>query len=150
MSYYFEDFHTGQEIPVGSVTVTEQEIIDFATQFDPQPFHIDHEAAKASHFGGIVASGWHTCGLIMRLMVDGLLKDSGGMGSPGLDGVRWLLPVRPGDTLSVVCAITNTKASNSRPDRGVIWTSWRATNQLGELVCTIDGMSMFKRRGAHA
>jgi acyl dehydratase len=146
MSWYFEDFHPGQEIPLGSRTVTEEEIIAFATQFDPQPFHVDREAAAKSHFGGVVASGWHTCSMMMRMVVDGMMASASSMGSPGLDKVRWILPVRAGDTLSVSYLTTAVKASASRPDRGVVWSSWQAKNQHGELVCTIEGMGMFGRR----
>ena len=146
MSWYFEDFHPGQEIPLGSRTVTEDEIIAFATQFDPQPFHVDREAAAKSHFGGVVASGWHTCSMMMRMVVDGMMASASSMGSPGLDKVRWIRPVRAGDTLSVSYLTTAVKASASRPDRGVVWSSWQAKNQHGELVCTIEGMGMFGRR----
>jgi acyl dehydratase len=143
---YFEDFVVGQTIPVGTRTVTEEEIIVFAKQFDPQPFHVDPEAAAKSMFGGIIASGWHTCGMIMRLMVDGFLNESTSLGSPGVDEVRWIKPVRGGDTLSVTTTILDVKPSGTRPDRGVVWTEWRATNQHGELVATIKGMGMFGRR----
>jgi len=143
---YFEDFVVGQTIPVGTRTVTEEEIIVFARQFDPQPFHIDQEAAAKSMFGGIIASGWHTCSMIMRLMVDGFLKESTSLGSPGVDEVRWIKPVRGGDTLSVTTTILDVKPSGTRPDRGVVWTEWRASNQHGELVATIKGMGMFGRR----
>jgi acyl dehydratase len=98
MTWYFEDFEVGKVFDMGTRTVTEDEIVAFATQFDPQPFHVDSEAAAQSLYGGIIASGWHTCGLIMRLMVDGMLRDSSSMGSPGIDEIRWLKPVRGGDT----------------------------------------------------
>lgn len=145
-AWYFEDFYEGQEIPLGSKTVTEDEIISFAKQFDPQPFHIDHAAAAASHFGGVIASGWHTCSMMMRLVVDGLMAGASSMGSPGLEKVRWIKPVRPGDTLTVVYLTQQVKASDSRPDRGVVWSKWQATNQHGEIVATIEGMGMFGRR----
>jgi acyl dehydratase len=145
-NWYFEDFFPGQEIALGSRTVSEEEIIAFATQFDPQPFHVDRDAAEASIFGGVIASGWHTCSMMMRLVVDKLMSESSSMGSPGLDGVRWLLPVRAGDTISVSYLTTKVKASASRPDRGVVWSKWTATNQHGEDVCTIEGMGMFGRR----
>ena len=144
--WYFEDFHAGQDLDLGSRTLGEEEIIAFATQFDPQPFHVDREAAAHSIYGGVIASGWHTCGTMMRLVVDQLLSKSSSMGSPGLDGVRWLLPVRAGDTLSLRHVTKQVKASSSKPDRGVVWTSWVATNQHGETVCTIEGMAMFRRR----
>ena len=144
--WYLEDFFAGQEIALGSRSVSEEEIIAFATQFDPQPFHVDHEAAAASMFGGVIASGWHTCSMMMRIVVDGMMASSSSMGSPGLDKVRWILPVRAGDTLSVSYLTTAVKASASKSDRGVVWSTWKATNQHGELVCTIEGMGMFARR----
>lgn len=143
---YFEDFYAGQEIALGSRTVSEAEIIAFAREFDPQPFHIDHEAAEASMFGAVIASGWHTCSMMMRMVVDGMMAASSSMGSPGVDKVRWILPVRAGDTLTVTYLTTGVKASGSKPDRGVVWSTWRAVNQRGELVCTIEGMGMFGRR----
>jgi len=148
MNWYFEDFFPGQEIPLGTRTVSEEEIIAFATQFDPQPFHIDHDAAAASPYGGVIASGWHTCSMMMRMVVDGMMASASSMGSPGLEKVRWILPVRAGDTLTVSYLTTAVKASNSKPDRGVVWSTWRAVNQNGELVCTVEGMGMFGRRPA--
>jgi acyl dehydratase len=150
--WYFEDFHPGQVIDLGRRSVTEQEIVDFARQFDPQPFHVDRDAAAASIYGGVIASGWHTCSMMMRLVVDGLMASASSMGSPGLDNVRWLQPVRAGDTLAVRYETTKVKASASRPDRGVVWSKWVATNQCGEEVCIIEGMGMFGRRtgGNHA
>ena len=145
-SWYFEDFYPGQEIELGTRTVSEEEIIAFAAQFDPQPIHVDHEAAAASIYGGVIASGWHTCSMMMRLVVDGLMAGASSMGSPGLDKVRWHLPVRAGDTLRVKYVTSAVKASASRPDRGVVWSSWQAFNQRDELVCTIEGMGMFGRR----
>ncbi len=145
-NWYFEDFFPGQEIALGSRTVSEEEIIAFATQFDPQPFHVDHDAAANSIFRGVIASGWHTCSMMMRLVVDKLMSESSSMGSPGLDGVRWLLPVRAGDTISVSYLTTKVKPSASRTDRGVVWSKWTATNQHGDAVCTIEGMGMFGRR----
>ena len=144
--WYFEDFQPGQEIDLGRRLVTEEEIIAFATQFDPQPFHTDRDAAAASMYGGVIASGWHTCAMMMRMVVDGMPFAESSMGSPGLDGVRWLLPVRGGDTLALRYRTTQVKASNSKPDRGVVWSTWIATNQHGETVCTIEGMAMFRRR----
>jgi acyl dehydratase len=144
--WYFEDFYPGQDIDLGTRTVTEEEIIDFATKFDPQPFHIDREAAAQSIYGSVIASGWHTCSMMMRMVVDGLMAQSSSMGSPGLDGVRWLAPVRAGDTLNVRYQTTQVKASSSKPDRGVVWSKWVAINQHGETVCTVEGMGMFRRR----
>ncbi|WP_292044315.1 MaoC family dehydratase [Massilia sp. UBA6681] len=144
--WYFEDFHPGQEIDLGERSVSEEEIVAFARQFDPQPFHVDRDAAQASIYGGVIASGWHTCSLMMRMVVDGLMASSSSMGSPGLDGVRWLRPLRAGDTIRVRYLTTQVKASNSKPDRGVVWSKWTATNQHGEEICTIEGMGMFARR----
>ena len=148
--WYFEDFYPGQEIDLGERRVSEEEIVAFARQFDPQPFHVDRDAAQASIYGGVIASGWHTCSLMMRMVVDGLMCAAASMGSPGLDGVRWLRPLRAGDTLRVRYLTTRVKASNSKPDRGVVWSKWTATNQHGEEICTIEGMGMFGRRPAGA
>jgi len=146
LKWYFEDLVVGDTLAVGSRTVTEEEIIDFARQFDPQPFHVDKDAASKSIYGGIIASGWHTCGIIMRLIVDGFLNEAASMGSPGLEQIRWIKPVRGGDTLSVTTTILESKASTSKPDRGVVLSEWRATNQHGDLVATVKGMGMFMRR----
>ena len=146
LKWYFEDMEVGRTIEVGSRTVSEEEIIEFAKQFDPQPFHIDKVAAADSLYGGIIASGWHTCSMMMRLMVEGYLRGSSSLGSPGVDEVRWLKPVRGGDTLTVTSTIVEAQASTSKPDRGVVRTVWQATNQRGELVATIKGMGMFGRR----
>jgi acyl dehydratase len=148
--WYFDDFVVGQEIELGERTVNEDEIIAFALQFDPQPFHIDKEAAAQSIYGGVIASGWHTCAMMMRIVLDGMGCEEASMGSPGLDGVRWLLPVRAGDTIKVRYLTREVKASTSKPDRGIVKSTWVATNQKGEDVCTIDGMAMFRRRPAAA
>ena len=148
--WYFEDFFVGQEIDLGETLVSEEDIIAFARQFDPQPFHVDREAASASIYGGVIASGWHTCSLMMRMVVDGMMCSASSIGSPGLDGVRWQRPLRGGDTLGVRYVTTRVKASASKPDRGVVWSTWIATNQHGEEICTIDGMGLFGRRPAVA
>ncbi|MFZ6861001.1 MaoC family dehydratase [Undibacterium sp. Ji67W] len=144
--WYFEDFIPGESIQLGQRTVTEEEIIAFAQQFDPQTFHVDKVAAKESIFGDVIASGWHTCSMMMRMVVDGFIGDSSSMGSPGIDNIRWTAPVRPGDTLTVTAETTGSKVSTSKPDRGVVNTVWKAVNQHGQIVCTIDGMGMFGRR----
>ncbi|HEY8609415.1 MAG TPA: MaoC family dehydratase [Noviherbaspirillum sp.] len=146
IKWYFEDFEVGRTVASGSRTVSEEEIVEFATRFDPQPFHVDRDAAAKSIYGGVIASGWHTCGMMMRVMVDGFLKESSSMGSPGVDEVRWLKPVRPGDTLEITNTVLETRPSTSKPDRGVVVTLWEAKNQHGELVATIKGMGMFGRR----
>ena len=144
--WYFEDFYPGQDIDLGTRSVSEEEIIAFAQAFDPQPFHVDRDAAARSIYGGVIASGWHTCSMMMRMVVDGLMAKASSMGSPGLDGVRWLAPVRAGDTLNVHYQPVQVKASASKPDRGVVWSKWVAINQHGETVCTVEGMGMFGRR----
>jgi len=146
IEWYFEDFEVGQVIDVGTVTASEAEIVDFATRFDPQPFHVDKEAAAASIYGGIIASGWHTCGMMMRLIVDKFLIRAASLGSPGIDEIRWIKPVRGGDTLRVALTVLETRPSASKPDRGVIVTSWEAKNQRGELVATLKNMGMFQCR----
>lgn len=144
--WYFEDFYPGQQIDLGERHVREDEIVAFARDFDLQPFHVDPAAAAESIYGGVIASGWHTCAMMMRLVVDGVMGGASGMGSPGLDGVRWLLPVRPGDTLRVRYVTRAVKASTTRPDRGVVWSTWIATNQHGDDVCTVEGKGMYGRR----
>jgi acyl dehydratase len=148
LKWYFEDFEPGRVFPVGSRTLGEDEIIAFAMQFDPQPFHVDREAAAKSHFGGLIASGWHTCSIMMRLMVDGFLSEAASMGSPGVDEIRWLKPVRAGDTITVTTTVMDVRPSSSKPDRGVVHTKWEAKNQHGETVATVKGMGMFMRRPA--
>ena len=145
---YWEDFPAGDTLEVGSHTFTEEEIIAFARQFDPQPFHVDPEAAKNSFFKGLIASGWHTCAIAMRLMVDKYVNRSASLGSPGLDNIRWLAPVRAGDTITYRRTITEARASASKPDVGLVNTRWEALNQRGEIVMTMEGWGMFRRRGS--
>jgi acyl dehydratase len=146
LKWYFEDFEVGRVIDVGTCTFTEDEIREFATRFDPQPFHVDKEAASASIYGGIIASGWHTCSKMMRLMVDNFLCEAASLGSPGVDEVRWLKPVRAGDVLQVSTTTLDMRPSSSKTDRGVVHSMWKAINQNGELVVTVKGMGMFRRR----
>ena len=145
---YWDDYEVGQKFALGSTSFTEQEIVDFARQFDPQPFHIDPEAAKKSMYGGIIASGWHVAAKMMRLFVDNYVDRRTALGSPGLDELRWLKPVRAGDTLTgwVVCG--GKVPSKSRPIMGIIHEHWEVTNQKGELVMTTKGINMVKRRPA--
>jgi len=146
---YFEDFRVGEVLALGSRQISEAEIIAFAREFDPQPFHVDPERARASVFGGLVASGWHTASLYMRLLVDGLVDMvQSSMGSPGVDKIEWLKPVRPGDTLSGRATIAELIPSKSRPDRGIIKTLGELRNQKGEVVMTIRGVGFFGRRPA--
>ena len=143
---YWEDFPAGDTKEMGSHTFTEEEIIAFARQFDPQPFHIDPAAGKNSFFGGLIASGWHTCSIAMRLMVDKYVSRSASLGSPGLDNIRWLAPVHAGDTISYRRTITEARASASKPEVGLVNTRWEAVNQRGEKVMTMEGWGMFRRR----
>lgn len=143
---YLEDFTVGQVIEFGRRTVTKDEMLEFSRQFDPQPFHIDEAAAKDTIYGGLIASGWHTASIMMRLLVDGLLSKAASMGSPGVDELRWLRPVRPGDTLTARGIIKEVRPSRSKPDRGLIRSQYELTNQDGELVFTLKSMGMFARR----
>jgi acyl dehydratase len=143
---YFEDFTPGQVIELGSHTITRDEILAFAKQFDPQPFHLDDEAAKKTIYGGLIASGWHTGSLMMRLLFDGLVKDTVSLGSPGVDELRWVKPVRPGDTLSARITVLECVPSRSKPDRGIVRSVVELRNQHGEVVVTSKGLSLFGRR----
>ena len=145
---YFEDFAVGSKRDLGSHLVTEEEILTFARQYDPQPIHIDKEAAQKSIYKNLISSGWMTCSIMMRLLVDNMTSKAASMGSPGVDEIRWLKPVYAGDTLSVSLVVLDARASSSKPDRGVVHTQWEATNQRGELVCTVKGMGMYGRRPA--
>lgn len=143
---WFDDFAVGERFEFGAYVVTEDEIIDFARRYDPQPFHLDPEAAKASHFGGLVASGWMTSAVLMRLLCDHFIPRQSSMGSPGVDEVRWLKPLRPGDTLRARVEVTETRASQSKPDRGVIRCRHQLLNQHDEVVMSMHGMGMYKKR----
>ena len=143
---YFEDFAAGQEYDLGSRTLDRAAIVDFATEFDPQPFHVDEEAAEQSIYGGLIASGWQTCCVYMRLLCDSFLLQVHSMGSPGVDELRWLGPVRPGDTLSAKLRIDEVRASKSKPDRGIVMTAGEVRNQDGVLVLTLKSPLMVRRR----
>ena len=144
--YYWEDMQPGSERDLGSITPTREEIIAFATQFDPQPFHLDDEAAKASIFGGLCASGWHTCSMAMRLMVTNFLQDAASLGSPGLENVQWKKPVMANDTLRLTHTILESRAMRSKPDVGLVRTRWEMHNQHGDCVLHMEGWGMFRRR----
>ena len=146
--YYWEDFKVGDRTVLGTKTLTEDEIIGFAKQFDPQVFHVDKAKAEQSYFGGIIASGWHTCSIAMRLMCDAYLNDSASIGSPGVDNIRWLKPVRPGDTLRVERVFLESRPSSSKPDIGIVKSRWEAFNQHNEMVMSMEGIGMFLRRAA--
>ena len=142
----FEDFEPGQVYELGSTTVTEEEIVDFARRFDPQPFHLDAEAAKDSDFGGLIASGWHTGAMWMRLYVDSLLGGGSGQGSSGIEELRWLAPVRPGDTLSGRLTVLETIPSERHPQRGTIRIRGEMVNQDGVTVMSMVSRGRFGRR----
>ena len=142
---YFEDYVPGAVHDLGTITVSETEIIDFARQFDPQYFHIDPEKAKASRFGGIIASGWHTTSLVMKVYVDRYLSHVASLASPGVDEIRWPNPVRPGDTLSVRVTILESRPSRTKPDRGIVRGRIEASNQRGEPVLSMIGLSIIGR-----
>jgi acyl dehydratase len=141
----YEDFSLGQRFDLGSVTVTETEIVAFARQFDPQPFHTDRATAAHTPFGGVVASGWHTAALCMRLLVDGLLSRMDTLGSPGVDALRWLRPLRPDDTLHLHATISAMRPSESKPDRGVMTMHLEAYNQEDEMLLSMEGVNFVRR-----
>jgi acyl dehydratase len=143
---YLEDFTVGQTFTYPPRTVSEDEIIAFARAYDPQPFHLDKEAAKQSLFGGLCASGWHTAGLMMRMLVDNMIGKYASMGSPGVDQLRWVKPVFPGDTLQLSGEVLEVRLSQSKPDRGVITSRYEMRNQKNEIVLTMQAKGMYARR----
>ena len=147
---YWEDFPLHHVTDCGSTTVSRAAILDFARQFDPQPFHLDEEAAKHSLFGGLAASGWHTCAIAMRLMCDAYLLRTTSQGSPGIDELRWLKPVHPDDILSLRMTVLETRPMRSKPHLGLVQSHWELFNQHGDCVLTMKGWGMFKRRDVAA
>ena len=143
---YFEDYRVGESHEFGSYAVTAEEIVDFASRYDPQPFHVDAKAAVQSHFGGLVASGWMTAGILMKMMVDEFISPLSSMGSPGVDELRWLVPVRPGDRLRARVTILAARRSESKPDRGSLQVLQEAINQNGEVVLSMRGWGIYKLR----
>jgi acyl dehydratase len=143
---YFEDLEVGQQESFGTYEVTESEIREFAGQYDPQPMHLDPEAAEASMFGEIVASGWHTAAICMRLLVENYLADAAAMGSPGVDGLRWHEPVRPGDELTVETEIVGKRPSESRPDRGLVRVDVGVRTDGGTLVMSMESLVFREHR----
>ena len=144
---HFDDFAAGQVYELGSRTVTEDEIVAFGREWDPQPFHVDPEAAKESVFGGLIASGWQTGAMWMRMYVDTMLGSSA-RGSPGIEELRWLAPVRPGDTLSGRLTVLETAPSRNRPDRGTVRIRGEMVNQDGVTVMAMTSRGHFGRRSA--
>ena len=143
---YWEDIKEGEVVELGSRTMEKDRMVAFAREFDPQPFHTDEKAAEASIWGGLIASGWLTGSVLMRIFYDGFLKDTASLGSPGIDELRWLKPVRPGDTLTVRLTVLETAASRSKPDRGIVRSLMEVVNQHGEIVMTTKGVNFLKRR----
>jgi acyl dehydratase len=143
---YFEDYVEGDVHRFGSIVVELDEVIGFAKRFDPQTMHTDPEAAKHTHFRGLIASGWHTAALMMRLYAENYLSHVASLASPGVDELRWLKPVRPGDTLSVCVTVLRAVPSKSKPDRGVVTSFVEVINQVGEVVMTLKIVNLIARR----
>ncbi|MDR5757432.1 MaoC family dehydratase [Caballeronia sp. LZ035] len=146
MKYAYEDFDIGSAVVLSAHTFTREEIVGFAERYDAQPFHLNEAAGEASHFGGLVASGWNTCAAMMGILVRDMVGDSTSMGSPGLDNIRWLKPVRVGDTVRLTVRVLDKRVSKSKPDRGIVQTRWEAHNQHGDLVLTVDSAALFGLR----
>ena len=143
---WWEDFRIGDSAEMGRHTFTEEEILAFGRQFDPQLFHADPARAQNGVFSGLIAGGWHTCAVGMRLMVQSYLGRAQSLGSPGIDSIRWLKPVRPGDTLAYRRTVLESRASASRKGVGLVKHRWEAVNQAGELVLTMEGWGLFGRK----
>ena len=143
---YLDDFEIGERFVGPGITVSEAQILDFALMYDPQPFHIDREAAAKSPFGGLIASGFQTLAVGFRSFYQAGAINHASIGSPGLDELRWLKPVRPGDTLHTEVEVTGLRASKSKPDRGILHLAWEVKNQTGDVVMTLTGMHLLRRR----
>ena len=143
---HFEDFLPGMTSMLGPIPIAEADIIEFALKYDPQPIHTDPVAAAAGPFRGLIASGWHTVSLVMRVLVENYLAREASLASPGIDELRWLKPVRPGDKLSVRVTVLDARRSRSKPDRGLVRTSIEAVNQDDEVVMTLIAMNLFRCR----
>jgi acyl dehydratase len=144
---WFQDYVPGAIYEYGSVDVSEAEIVEFARRFDPQPMHVDPEAAAQGHFGGLIASGWHTAALMMRLFTGHFLSKVASLASPGIDELRWTRPVRPGDVLRIRVTVLEATRSRSRPDRGMVRTLVEVLNQHGEVVMSLRAMNLLRCRG---
>nr|WP_249177316.1 MaoC family dehydratase [Burkholderia ambifaria] len=142
----YEDLEVGSTTEIGRYTFEPDDIKTFAQRYDPQPFHLDEEAGKASPFGGLVASGWHTCSVFMSLLIKKLGPDSTSMGSPGIDSIRWLKPVRAGDTITMLQKIHDKRVSASKPDRGIVSTEWIGINGAGDTVISVHTKVIFGLR----
>jgi acyl dehydratase len=140
---WFEDYEPGSVHEFGSIRVDEEEVLAFGRRFDPQVFHTDPEAAKGTEYGGLIASGWHTAALMMRMYSDHYLSKVATLVSPGVDDLRWLLPVRPGDELSLRVTVAEARRSRSKPDRGIVRSDVEVLNQRGEVVMTVSALNFF-------
>ncbi|MBN9429167.1 MAG: MaoC family dehydratase [Burkholderiales bacterium] len=145
---YFEDYRVGEVAEFGDYLVTEQEIIEFAKRYDPQPFHLDAETARHSIYGGLISSGWLTGSILMRLLVDHYISPLASMGSPGIDELRWIKPVRPGDRLRARVCVIEARRSQSKPDRGIVRVRQEVINQEGDTVMSVTSMGMYKCRSS--
>ena len=145
---YFEDYVPGTTVDCGSFSMSEQEIIAFARQYDPQPFHVDPVAAKDGPYGGLIASGWHTTSMMMRQLVDRYVSPESSLGAAGVDEIRWPKPVRPGDTLHVRATVLEARRSSSKPDRGIVRSLMELTNSGGELVMKVTAINFVLLRPA--
>ena len=143
---FYEDIVVGKVHRFGAYAVTREEVIAFATKFDPQPFHLDDAAAAQTHFGRLSASGWHTASVVMRLFVEHYLSKVATLPSPGIDELRWLRPVYPGDTLTVETEVLEKRRSQSKPDRGIFTTATRVFNQDGVMVLSMTSRAMVRAR----
>jgi acyl dehydratase len=148
---YLDDLEVGTESYFGSVEVTREDVIEFARKYDPQPFHLSDEAAAKTHFGRLAASGWHTCAMVMGVIARYVVKtEQAGLGSPGIDELRWLKPVYPGDTLHVTSTIVEVRPSRSKPEIGSFRSATVVTNQEGAKVLTFTSIVLMRRRPATA
>jgi acyl dehydratase len=146
---YFDDLAVGQETLFGHYDVTREEVLEFARKYDPQPFHLSDEAAAKTHFGRIAASGWHTCAMTMAVIARHVVEtEQAGLGSPGVDELRWLKPVYPGDRLTVTGKIAETRPSQSKPEIGSVRTETRVANQDGVDVMRFTSIVLMRRRPA--
>jgi acyl dehydratase len=143
---YFEDYVEGAIFEYGRITLSADEIVEFARRYDTQPIHIDPDAAARGPFGGLIASGWHTAAIMMRLLADNFISHVAGMASPGVDEIRWMMPVRPGDALSIRVTVLEARRSRSKPDRGIVRTLVEVLNQKKEIVMTLKPVSIFRCR----
>jgi acyl dehydratase len=143
---YFEDYPVGAVFTGGPIVVSEAEILEFARRYDPQPMHVDKAAAESGQFGGLIASGWHTGALMMQLLVAHFVPSPGNLASPGLDELRWLKPVRPGDRLSLRATVLSARRSHSKPGQGIVTSLVEVLNQDGEAVMTLKPISLMRCR----